>query len=87
LNCKYLTPQTPTSDPHFVGTYGLFGLQDHAQHQGGGVNMQIELTETIARLRQTSGDVGAEFDVQLLPVETRGGDFELNVQRINIAAL
>jgi len=87
LNCKYLTPQTPTSDPHFVGTYGLFGLQDHAQHQAGGVNMQIELTETIAKLRQTSGDVGAEFDVQVLPVEARGGDLELAVQRINIATL
>jgi hypothetical protein len=48
--------------------------------------MQIELTETIAKLRQ-SGDVGAEFDVQVLPVEARGGDLELAVQRINIATL
>jgi tyrosinase len=86
LNCPYLTPQTPASDPHFVGTYGVFALQDHAQHRGG-VNMQIELTETIARLRQTNRDFGAELDVQVLPVQARGGELELNVRRINIATL
>jgi tyrosinase len=85
LNCPYLTPKTPESDPHFVGTYGLFALQNHAQHAG--VNVQIELTETIARLRRTTPNFGAELDVQLLPVEARGGTLELNVQRINIAAL
>jgi tyrosinase len=86
LNHPNPTANTPADDPHFVGAFGLFGLESHAAH--GGMNMQVELTETLAKLRQENRALGRQFDVQLVPVETRGGDdLELNVERINIAAL
>lgn len=33
LNCDYLTPATPTTDPHYVGSFAFF---DHADGQGQG---------------------------------------------------
>src|SRR5262249_13419568 len=85
LNHPNPTANTPADDPHFVGAFGLFGLQSHAAH--GGMSMQVELTDTLARMRQENRALGRQFDVQLIPVETRGDDLELNVERINIAAL
>jgi tyrosinase len=62
---------TAESDPHFVGTFGLFGLQSHAAHEG--YNVKVELTEAVARLRRTNQLTGSQLDVQLVPVAaTRG---------------
>jgi hypothetical protein len=49
--------------------------------------MQIELTETIARLRSTNRDLGGGLDVQLIPVEVQGADLELKLERINIVTM
>lgn len=85
LNSPSPAADTSEDDPHFVGTFGLFGLQSHAAH--GGLTVQVELTETIARLRNANRDVGGQLDVQLIPVETQGNDLELKLERINIVTM
>ena len=69
------------NDPHFVATFGLFGLQSHAAH--GGLSVEVELTETIARLKQVQ-DLGTEVEVQLVPVEARGEGLELKLDHIDL---
>jgi hypothetical protein len=86
LNHPNPSAATSTDDPHFVGTFGLFGLESHAAH--GGMSVQLELTRTIARLRQANITIGKELDVQLIPVEGRGKAPELmNPERIKIVTM
>jgi Common central domain of tyrosinase len=86
LNHPNPSAATSTDDPHFVGTFGLFGLESHAAH--GGMSVQLELTRTIARLRQANIAIGKELDVQLIPVEGRGKAPELmNPERIKIVTM
>jgi hypothetical protein len=86
LNCPYLSPQTPTTDPHYAGTFSLFGLNDHARH-GGAINVQLELTDVVARLRQSNPTL-SQLEVQLLPVSVPGGaNLELKPGRIDISVL
>ncbi len=85
LNHPNPTAATPTDDPHFVATFGLFGLQGNAC---GGMNVQLELTRTLARLRQANLAVGRQLDVQLIPVQGRGSTPELmNPERIKIVTM
>jgi tyrosinase len=85
LNHPNPTASTPEDDPHFVGTFGLFGLQSHASHDG--LSVQVELSETVARLRQSKRALGRKLDLQLVPVEAAGDELELNLGRINIVTL
>jgi tyrosinase len=85
LNSPNPAADTSEDDPHFVATFGLFGLQSHAAH--GGLSVQLELTETIARLRGANRDLGGGLDIQLIPVEVQGADLELKLERINIVTM
>jgi tyrosinase len=85
LNHPNPTANTPEDDPHFVGTFGVFGLQSHAAHEG--LNVQVELSETVAKLRQANRAPGKRLDLQLVPVEAAGDELELNLGRINIVTL
>jgi tyrosinase len=92
LNHPNPTGTTPENDPHFVGTFGLFGLQSHAAHDG--YNVQVELTEAVARLRKANLLTGSQLDVQLVPVAaTRSNNrerslgsshLEMSLKRIDI---
>ncbi len=79
------TVDTPEDDPHFAGTFGLFGLQSHAAHEG--MSVQVELSETVARLRAANRALGRQVDVQLIPVDAADDDLELNLGRVNIVTL
>jgi hypothetical protein len=85
LNHPNPTPETSEDDPHFVGTFGLFGLQSHATH--GGLSVEVELTETLTALRQAKRDLGGQFDVQVIPVQSQGDELELNLGRVNIITM
>jgi hypothetical protein len=86
LNHPNPTAATPESDPHFVGTFGLFGLRSHATH--GGASLQLELTRTIANLRRANVAVGKQLDIQLIPVAGQGNAPELmNPERIRIVTM
>jgi tyrosinase len=56
LNCEYLTPQTPPTDPHYVGTFYFFGL-DHDHGGGHGeirLGRYLDATRTVARLAKAN---------------------------------
>jgi hypothetical protein len=75
LNHPNPAAATPADDPHFVGTFGLFGLQSGLCSSG--MTVQLELTRTLARLRQANTPVAKQLDVQLILVEWRGDAAEL----------
>lgn len=81
-----LNPAAATEDdPHFVGTFGLFGLRSHAAH--GGLGVVVELTATLARLRQAGAGPGADLDIQLVPVEARGSGLQFKLDRIDLVTM
>ena len=86
LNSRNPTTNDPRRDPNFVGAFGLFGLQEHTR-QHGGVSIQVEITQALARLRQQERSFNGQLDVQLVPAVARGNGLELRIERINIAAL
>jgi tyrosinase len=85
LNHPGPTAETPQDDPHFIGTFGLFGLEGHASHEG--MSVQVEMTETVARLRQANRAVGRQLNLQVVPVEASGNDLELSFGRRSIVKL
>lgn len=70
LNCEYLSPETPTSDPSYVGSFTFFG-SEHAAH-GGKVSVLVDLTSTVADLRRAQKPVTDRLEVQLMPVSFPG---------------
>jgi tyrosinase len=86
LNSPGPNADAPGTDPNFVGTFGVFGLQEHAVMHNG-VSLQIELTPNLARLREANTNLGGQLNVQLVPVEARGDNFELKLERINLSTL
>ncbi len=86
LNHPNPTATTPTDDPHFVGTFGLFGMESGLCSSG--MSVQLELTRTLAKLRQANIAVGKQIDVQLIMVEGRGIAPELkNPERVKIVRM
>jgi tyrosinase len=85
VNSRNPNTTDPRRDPNFVGAFGLFGLRDHTR-QHGGMTIQVEITQALARLRQESSFNG-QLDVQLVPTVARGNGLALKVERINIATL
>jgi len=65
LNCPYLTPQTPYTDPHYAGSFSFFGHHDH----GEGQDFLVDITNTVEEL----GVVDEErVNVQLVPITPDG---------------
>ncbi len=64
-------PQTPTSDPHYAGSFAFFGTSagGHGGHHHPKTNFLVDVTETLKRLR-ASGELraGAKISVQLVAV-------------------
>ena len=70
LNCDYLSPETPTSDPSYAGTFTFFG-GEHATH-GGKPSVLVDLTNAVANLRRAQRPVVDRLEVQLMPVAIPG---------------
>jgi tyrosinase len=72
INCDYLSQSTPTSDPHYVGTFGIFG--DHGEHPGQGgkpaakPSIAVDLTGAIQRVYGSAVDPPGRIRIQILPV-------------------
>ena len=72
VNCEYLSQDVPTSDPHFVATFGFFGDHDPAAH-GGARSFIVKLTPALRRLeRQKRLAESDKITVQILPVPAPG---------------
>jgi hypothetical protein len=86
LNHPNPTATTPADDPHFVGTFGLFGMESGLCSSG--MSVQLELTRTVAKLRQANVPVDKQLDFQLIMVEGRGNAPELkNPERVKIVRM
>ena len=70
VDCDYLSPGTPISDPHYVGTFGIFGEHGgHADHGGHArPSIAVDLTQAIQRVYGSATEVPGRIRVQLLPV-------------------
>lgn len=75
VNHPNLSPDTPTGDRHYAGSFNFFGT-DHAEHGGSKPSYLIDLTTTVLRLRQSQPEFKDQITVQLLPVPVPGGPRE-----------
>jgi tyrosinase len=75
LNCDYLSAGTPTTDRHYVGTFGFFGPHGGHGHGGGKEprkpSLGIDLTATIQRVYGSAATPPAKLRVQIQPVALR----------------
>ncbi len=70
INCPNPSVITPTDDPTYAGTVSFFG-DEHAGH-GGGINILIDVTETLINLAAAGTYVqGQNLDVSLVAVDLR----------------
>jgi tyrosinase len=70
INCPYLSPETPTTDRHYVGSFGFFG--GHGSHGGkeSKPSIALDLTSAIQRVYGADGAAGG-LRVQIQPVALR----------------
>jgi tyrosinase len=74
LSCDYLTPQTPTTDRHYVGTFGFFGGQhNHGDSSKAPRNpsIAVDLTQAIQRVYGSQPEPSGEIRIQIQPVPVR----------------
>jgi tyrosinase len=83
VNYPNVTAETPTSDPHYAGSFTFFG-GDHAGH-GGTHSYMIDLTPALIALKERPSE---KIDLQLIAVPMEGVSsegFEINAGSIDIA--
>jgi tyrosinase len=69
VNCPKLTPNTPITDSHYVGSFAFFGHQEKGMpgHEGGTMSVFMDLTDTLRRLnRDGAYDPTKDLEVQLV---------------------
>lgn len=88
LNCDYLSPGTPTTDRHYVGSFGFFGA--HSGHGGKSKkpSLGIDLTPTIQRVYGSAATAPGKLRVQIQPVPLRSAgkaDGTVKPERVEVA--
>lgn len=75
LNCPYLSPEVPPTDPHFVAEINLFSLRAIANFKDKKLKPSalVELTETMVGLNLRQTPVGKNLKVQLIAVSVPNG--------------
>jgi tyrosinase len=72
LNCDYLSAATPTTDRHYVGSFGFFGPSGaHGGHGGGEPrkpSIGLDLTSAIQRIYGSAAVPPGKLRVQIQPV-------------------
>jgi tyrosinase len=72
VDCDYLSQGTPISDPHYIGTFGIFG--DHEGHGGKPAarpSIVLDLTRAIKRVYGTATELTGRIRIQILPVPNK----------------
>jgi tyrosinase len=75
LNADDLKADTPTTNPHYVGSFGFFGAGGHA-HAGQAPkkpSIGVDLTAAIQRLYGSAGIPSGKLRLQIQPVALRAG--------------
>ncbi len=91
INMPNANSGTPTSDPHYAGSFGFFGTTEPPDRTGHKHQPQflVNITNTLQQLRR-SGDLkdGTPISVQMVPVAFDGqfekADTELQLEKIEI---
>jgi tyrosinase len=84
VNCDYLSPKTPTSDPHYVTSFSFFNSEH--MHDEGQVEttINVDLTASLSRVARTVGLQGNELIVQLMPVAAKAFTEETEVRPVRV---
>ena len=75
IDCDYLSPETPITDRHYVGSFGFFG--GHGSHAGKGSrkpSVALDLTSAIQRVYGSVADPSGRIRLQVQPVPLRPKD-------------
>jgi tyrosinase len=89
IDCDYLSQGTPISDPHYVGTFGIFG-----DHEGGGgkpaarPSIALDLTRAIKSVYGSATELTGRIRIQILPApnkSTAGPPGTAAPERIEVA--
>ncbi|HEV7683522.1 MAG TPA: tyrosinase family protein [Pyrinomonadaceae bacterium] len=91
VNLPAANSTTPTTDPHFAGSFGFFGTTEPSDFAGHKHQPQflVNITDTLQRLKR-SGELkdGTPLSVQLAPAPFRGqfekADTQLQLEKIDI---
>jgi hypothetical protein len=71
MNCSYLSPETPVSDPHYVGSLTFFGV--HGGHHGPSqVTATLPLNGTLQRIAETGQPVMNQVKLQGIAIRDNG---------------
>jgi tyrosinase len=68
VNCPYLSPSTPNSDPHYAGAFSFFGVPKTMQE----MHSPTYVIDITGPVRET-GFAADEIKVQLMPVAASAG--------------
>ena len=86
-NCPYLKPDTPSTDPHFAGSFSFFGQHGHGHGPG---EFYIDLTNAL-RAQAGEGRIDpAQVNVQLMPVASAPGavtEVTFSVQKVELLSV
>jgi tyrosinase len=72
IDCDYLSQGTPISDPHYIGTFGIFG--DHEDRGGKAAakpSIVVDLTRAIKRVYGSATELTGRIRIQILPVPNK----------------
>lgn len=87
IDCDYLSPDTPVSDPHFVGTFGILEHGGHGGHASK-PSFALDLTRAIQRIYGSATTIPDRIRVQILPLPNKpaaGETGTVGVSRVEIA--
>ena len=72
IDCDYLSQGTPISDPHYVGTFGIFGVHEgHGGKPAAKPSIVVDLTRAIKRVFGSATDQTGRIRIQILPVPNK----------------
>lgn len=92
LNCDYLSPDTSSADPHYVGSFSFFGM-NMSQHggmagsqEGGETQFLLDLTRTLVALGGAGQVPTNQLRLQFQPVTSGSVDpTPVTIHRVEIA--
>ncbi|MGH7488907.1 MAG: tyrosinase family protein, partial [bacterium] len=73
VNCDYLSPRTPLSDPHYVTSISFFSSEPADMDHDGDYTVSADITAALSKVARVQDLHGDQIVVQLLP-SLRGAD-------------
>lgn len=70
VDCPYLKPTTPYTDPHYAGTFSFFGRMAHGHDAAGreGAEFVVDITAPVRSLASEGRIKDEQLTVQLMPL-------------------